>query len=128
MQMTPQESAVGPTPSLPSVRTLFAAIPNEVLLELLGARSMHTENERCWRGLNPGPRVIGALAMGYDDTDPGRVTLWSPSAKARLPLDMLIQRRQKMHVIHTFGKERIKRLPGIELGHRAAGVIYLRAC
>ena len=66
--------------------------------------------------------------MGYDDTDPGRVTLWSPSAKARLPLDMLIQRRQKMHVIHTFGKERIKRLPGIELGHRAAGVIYLRAC
>ena len=91
MQMTPQESAVGPTPSLPSARTLFAAMPNEVLLELLGARSMHTEKERCWRGVNPGPLVIGALAMGYDDTDPGRVALWSPSAKARLLLDMLIQ-------------------------------------
>ena len=78
-------------------------MPNDVLLELFGARSMHTENERCSRGLNPGPPVIGALAKGYDETDPGRVALWLPSENARLPLDVLIQMRQKKQVKQTFG-------------------------
>ena len=63
-QMTPQVFDVGPIPSLPSSRMLFAATPNDVLLLTLGARSKQTENERGWPGLNPGPLVIGALAKG----------------------------------------------------------------
>jgi hypothetical protein len=45
-QMTPQLLAVPPTPSLPLVLMLRAARPNDVLLELLGARSRTTEKER----------------------------------------------------------------------------------
>jgi hypothetical protein len=60
----PQVLGVGPTPSLPCMLTLLAATPNDVLLLLLGARSRHTVNEWGEAGMNFGPLVIGALAIG----------------------------------------------------------------
>ncbi len=88
--MIPQLFDVGPTPSLPLVLMLLAAKPKDVLLEVCGAFSKRTEKESDGGRKVAGKGVTEALAMGYDETDPGRVTAWSSSVKASCCCETLI--------------------------------------
>ena len=111
-QMIPQLFGVGPTPSLPLVLMLLAAKPKDVLLEFWGAFSKRTENESDGRRKVAGKGVTEALAMGYDEAEPGRCTAWSSSVKASCCWDTLISYVRNVCALEDKNSE-----PRIKLGH-----------